>query len=224
MLIKLAKSSACKIAIISGRRVNDVKKRIGIKNIIYVGNHGLEIRGPKIKFKATVHPKFLTILNALKEELTKKLSPIRGVFVEDKGLALSVHYRLVDKKYIPEVKTIFHETIITYVVRDKIQVKSGKMVFEIRPPVDWDKGKIVLCLLARQQFAAKSRKMLPIYIGDDTTDEDAFCALKNRGITVAVGLPKESCAEYYLKSTQEVGKFLRRLLNYYNSKKQWKNC
>jgi len=223
LLIKLAKSPACRIAIISGRAVQDVKKRIGIKNIIYVGNHGLEIHGPKIKFKAMVHLKFLTILNTLKKELTKKLSPIKGTFVEDKGLSLSVHYRLVDKKYIPEVKTIFHETIIAHAVADKIRIKSGKMVFEIRPPIDWDKGKVVLWLLARQQFASKNRRVLPLYVGDDTTDEDAFCALKKKGITIFVGLPKESCAEYYLKSPQEVKRFLRQLLNYYNIQRQWKN-
>ena len=223
LIINLAKNSNCKIAIISGRAINDVKERVGIKNIIYAGNHGLEIEGPKIKFKARVHPKFLTILNSIKEELTKKLSGIEGAFVEDKGLTLSLHYRLVDKKNISDVKTIFRETVITHSVGDRIRVKSGKMIFEVRPPIDWDKGKVVLWLLSRQQFINKNKKVLPIYIGDDITDEDAFCAIRNKGLTIFVGLSKESCAEYYLKSTQEVTKLLEKILEHHNKSKQCMN-
>jgi len=223
LIINLANNDNCKIAIISGRAINDLKKRVGIKNIIYAGNHGLEIEGPKIKFKARVHPKFLSILNSIKDELAKKLSGINGAFVEDKGLTLSLHYRLVNQKHIPDVKTIFRETVITHSVGDRIRVKSGKMIFEVRPPIDWDKGKVVLWLLSRQQFINKNKKVLPIYIGDDITDEDAFCAIRNKGLTIFVGLPKESCAEYYLKSTQDVVKLLGRILDYYNSGKQCKN-
>ncbi|MCK9614193.1 MAG: trehalose-phosphatase [Candidatus Omnitrophica bacterium] len=223
LLINLAKDCNCKIAIISGRTINDVKGRVKIKNIIYAGNHGLEIEGPKIKFRARIHPKFLTMFNSIKDSLAKKLSGIKGVFVEDKGLTLSLHYRLVNKKHVSDVKTIFHETVITYLAGDRIRVKSGKMIFEIRPPIDWDKGKAVLWLLSRQQFVNKNKNVLPIYIGDDITDEDAFCAIRNKGLTVFVGSPKESCAEYYLKSTQDVAKLLGRILDHYNSDKQCRN-
>ncbi|MGE5197395.1 MAG: trehalose-phosphatase, partial [Deltaproteobacteria bacterium] len=140
-----------------------------------------------------------------------KITSISGAFMEDKGLSLSLHYRLADKKQIPLVKTIFHETVIVPLVRDKIAIRSGKMVLEVRPPVAWDKGRVVLWLLARQRFAVKDSEVLPVYIGDDVSDEDAFKALENKGLTVFVGAPKASSARYYLKDSGEVVEFLRRL-------------
>jgi len=211
LLKKLSNSRKLKLAFISGRSLSDIKNRVGLRNVIYSGNHGLEIEGPKIKFKSPVSPRYKTILRQIKMDLSKKLSKIRGAILEDKGLSLSIHYRQVDKKQIPQIKTIFHETVILYLVRNKIKIKFGKMVLEVRPPTEWDKGKIVLWLLARQIFSAKKGTVFPIYIGDDATDEDAFKALKNRGLTIFVGEPKESYAQYYLKNPKEVIDFLRRM-------------
>lgn len=213
LLSELSKSPKCKLAIISGRALKDIKNIIGLKGIIYSGNHGLEIKGPKIKFATPVSARYKAILKHLKNSLKKKLPFIKGAFVEDKGLSLSLHYRLVDKKNIPQVKTIFHEAIILYLVRNKIKIKTGKMVLEVRPPSEWDKGKVVLWLLTRQRFALKGSDVFPIYIGDDKTDEDAFKVLENKGVTVFVGMPKPSYAKYYLKDTSEVKEFLKRLLS-----------
>ena len=223
ILANLARIPNCKIAIISGRAIKDIKKKVGIKNIVYAGNHGLEIEGPQAKFKKQIDQKSLAILRSIKTELAKKLSGIKGAFVEDKDLTLSFHYRLVDKKYIPEFKNVFHETIIPHLASDTIRIKPGKKVFEVRPSINWDKGKVVLWLLARERLANRNKKILPLYVGDDITDEDAFCAIRNKGLTVFVGLPKESCAEYYLKSTQEVTKLLEKILEHHNKSKQCMN-
>lgn len=141
LLKKLSNSPRLKLAFISGRTLEDIKNKVGLKNVIYSGNHGLELEGPKIKFELLVSPRYKMILGHIKNDLQQKISSIRGAFVEDKGLSLSLHYRLVDKKNIPQVKTIFHETIILYLVRNKIKIKTGKMVLEVRPPSEWDKGK-----------------------------------------------------------------------------------
>lgn len=212
LLRKLSNSSRLKLALISGRALKDIKNKIGVRNIIYSGNHGLEIEGPKIKFEATVSFRYKAILKRIKDDLKKKLVPIKGAFVEDKGLSLSLHYRLVVKENIPQVETIFHETVILYLLRDKIKIKAGKKVLEVRPPSEWDKGRVVLWLLGRQIFALKEKALVPIYIGDDKTDEDAFKALKGKGLTVFVGKPKPSDAQYYLKDTSEVMEFLKRIL------------
>ncbi|MDD2689689.1 MAG: trehalose-phosphatase [Candidatus Omnitrophica bacterium] len=212
LISELSKIPNCKLAIISGRALKDIKNIVGLKGIIYSGNHGLEIERPKIKFESQVSARYKATLELIMEDLKKRLYSIKNAFIEDKGLSLSIHYRLVDKKDIPKVKTIFHETIILYLVRNKIKVKTGKMVLEIRPPYEWDKGKVVMWLLARQQFALKDNGVFPIYLGDDVTDEDAFNVLKNRGMTIFVGKPKPSHARYYLKNTDEVGEFLKRIL------------
>lgn len=220
-LLRLSKNPEYKLAIISGRALKDIKRLIGIKNIIYAGNHGFELEGPKIKFKNSLPQKYQKIFRRLKKDLESRLSKIKGAFMEDKGYSLSLHYRLVKEKDTPLVKTIFHETIIVPRVKAQVKIFTGKKVFEIRLPSDWNKGKAVLWLLARQQFSLKGNKVFPIYIGDDTTDEDAFNVLKGKGLTIFVGKPYikkfrkkffYSQAEYYLKNTREVKKFLERIL------------
>ncbi|MEW6680836.1 MAG: trehalose-phosphatase [bacterium] len=202
LLNKLSRSPHCRVAIISGRSLRDIKALIGLKNIIYVGNHGLEIKGLKIKFS----PHLKSIIRHIYEDLANKLSKIKGVLIEDKGLTISVHYRLVDEKDIKEFLNIFNEITNPYLACDKIKIDAGKKVYEIKPPVVWDKGKAVLWLLGENNI-------FPIYIGDDVTDEDAFLALKDKGLTVFVGEKGVSSkAGYYLNNTEEVIEFIRRIL------------
>lgn len=214
LLSELSKNSHCKIAIISGRSLNDIKNMVRLRNIIYAGNHGLEIEGPKIKFENEISPRLKDIIEQIKNDLYTKFSKIKGILIEDKRLSLSIHYRLVNKKYIPLIKNVLKETTEFYLIRKKVKIDSGKKVFEIKPDVDWDKGKVVLWLLRREQFLLKDSRILPIYIGDDLTDEDAFKALGNKGITISVGKPHHSYAKYYLKNVKEVEKFLRRILEF----------
>jgi trehalose-phosphatase len=212
LLKKLVGLSRCRLAIISGRSLMDVKKMVGIDGITYVGNHGLEIEGLGIKFKSPVSLSYKAILGHIKNELRDKLSSFNGAFVEDKGLTLSIHYRLVGGKQLLQAKKLFHETTFPYVTKNKITITSGKKVFEIRPPVAWVKGRVILWLLNRWKLSLKDKKNVPFYIGDDITDEDAFEALADAGITIFVGRPKKSYAQYYLKDTDEVKKFLSNIL------------
>ncbi len=209
LLKKLATKLNLKLAFISGRSLVDLKKKLGLKNVIYSGNHGLQIEGPKIKHEFPIPSSYKKALQHIKIQLKEKLSGIKGVFVEDKKLSLALHYRLADKRELTVIKTIFRESVIPYLIQNKIRIRFGKMVFEVNPPLNWDKGKVVLWLLARQQFASKGNDILPIYIGDDVTDEDAFKVLKRKGLTVFVGKPGNSKANYYLKNPREVIKFLR---------------
>jgi len=209
LLTKLTRSLRVKIAIISGRSLSDIKNLVGLKDIIYAGNHGLEIEGPKIKFESRVSPRLKSIIRHIYENAVSKLSKIKGVLIEDKGLTISVHYRLINKKDVQRFLSIFNEITDPYIVRGKIKINSGKKVYEIKPPVMWDKGKVVLWLLAKQQFLLGENKIFPVYIGDDVTDEDAFKVLKKKGLTIFVGGQASSEAQYYLKTTEEVTEFLR---------------
>lgn len=211
ILEALLESQNIGVAFISGRSLEDIKNKIAIQNAIYAGNYGLEIEGPKIKYKSLVSENYRPIIQRIKNELEKKIVSIPGAFVEDKGLTLSLHYRLVNKKQIPEIKTIFHETLITHIAGGKIKTKSGKRVLEIMPPVEWDKGKVVLWLLARAQFGLAEKEILPVYFGDDVSDEDAFKALRNKGINVFVGKTKNSSAQYYVNNPNETVEFLKKI-------------
>jgi len=212
-LVKLSRLKNLKLAVISGRSLQDIKERVDIPGIIYSGNHGLEIEGPGLKFKNPVYARIESVLNSLKVLLKNSLRSIEGVLMEDKGLALSIHYRLVDRKQVALVKDTVHEAVNPYVLKKQLKLAFGKEVIEVRPAVGWNKGKVVLWLFARQKFAVSDKDSLPVYVGDDLTDESAFKALKDKGITIVVGKPEQTAAEYSLNDTYEVGEFLARILN-----------
>jgi len=212
LLGELSEKNNCKVAIISGRALADIEKKVGLKNIIYSGNHGFQITGPKIKHEMAVPAGYKKILERIKNQLENNFSKVKGVFVEDKKFSLALHFRLADRKQVPFIKTVFHESVILYLVRNKIKIRPGKKIIEVIPPVRWDKGKIVLWLLARQEALSKNNGIVPIYIGDDATDEDAFKALKNRGLTIFVGHTDSSLAKYYVKDVEGVHNFLKFIL------------
>ena len=112
LLKQLSGSRRLKIAVISGRGLNNVKKMVGVDGIIYAGNHGLEISGPKIKFKHPLSLRASYTIEKLKESLCRKLSGIKGVLVEDKGLTFSVHYRLSSIRDAALIKKIFNWTSV----------------------------------------------------------------------------------------------------------------
>ena len=132
-------------------------------------------------------PDVSSMMQRIKYELIAQLSEIQGAFVEDKGVTLSVHYRMVarDKEFL--VRRIFDHICMPYRRQNMVKIHAGKKVLELRPPVEWDKGKAALWLLRKQEILHGKGNVLPVYIGDDSTDEDAFIALKNKGITVFVG-------------------------------------
>ncbi len=209
LLKALSANPGCTLTIISGRCLKDIKKKVGLRNVVYSGNHGLQIEGPNIRFEAPVTPDYKTILQKIKNELKQMLSPVRGILLEDKGLSLALHYRLTNKKEVPFVRRAFYQVVLPYLRLGKIKTETGKKVFEIRPATEWDKGKAVLWVLSKQKSHSRAKPILPIYVGDDATDENAFRALKNKGLTIFVGNPKKSYAKYYLRNTKEVSKFLK---------------
>lgn len=213
-LSRLAKSPKVHLAIISGRSLKDIMDMVGLKGIIYSGNHGMEVKGLKESFMVSVSSAYKLILARMKDELITKLSGIKGVFIEDKGLSLSLHYRLVNRKNVPEVKKIFFQVTSKYRQKNKIKIKPGKMVREIRPPTEWNKGRVLQWLLARQRPILKGAQTFCVYLGDDSTDEDAFKVLrKKKGISVFIGKPRQSSyASYYLRNSREVEGLLRRIL------------
>lgn len=208
LLSRVQEKPDCRLAIISGRSLKDIKNIIGIKGIIYAGNHGLEIEGPKIKFNSKLSQGLKSAIRRIYKDLSKRLSGINGIVIEDKGLTISVHYRLMDEKDTQEFLNIFTDATSPYVSCDKIKVGYGKKVYEIKPHLLWDKGRAVLWLLERQKSLLGINNIFPIYIGDDATDEDAFKALKGKGLTIYVGDLRSSNADYYLKNTEEVARFL----------------
>jgi trehalose 6-phosphate phosphatase len=209
----LARDRRYTVGIVSGRALIDLKEKIGLDGIIYAGNHGLEIEGFGTNFLEPIAEEIRPFFQILSQVLTTTLRGIRGVLVEDKGLSLSVHYRSVDEAEEDRVRDAFHKVTNPLHITGRIRITRGKKVYEIRPPVDWDKGKAVSWLVAKCKEIKVKSSILPLYLGDDLTDEDAFKVIEVcDGISVFVG-PEESksTARYYLNSPQEVVEFLSML-------------
>lgn len=209
ILEKLVNDERFKIFIVSGRALADVKKLVNIDNIVYIGNHGFEIEGADIDFGSFPFARFREILEYLKWEINKELTFFKDAFVEDKGLGLSVHYRMLNTRDESIFKIFLQRITQEFVLNNEIHIETGKKVLEIRPPVDWDKGKVVLWLLKAHEEDMKKHKAVAVYIGDDQTDEDAFEALNKIAVTIHVGDFQSTAAGYFLESPQEVEKFLR---------------
>ena len=203
----LAKEKEFKVAIISGRSLSDLKERIKIRNIIYVANHGLEIERRRERFIYPEASKSIRTMRELKKILKAKLGSIEGTILEDKGVGLAIHYRLVKSSDLPELKRVVGQIFRPFMEKGKIRIAYGKKVLEARPPIIWDKGKAASMVLG----SFKQEKPLSVYLGDDRTDEDAFSALDGKGITIFVGRPRKSKAKFFLKNVGEVGVFLNRL-------------
>lgn len=203
-LRQLSHQPEIKMAIISGRKLSDIKSIVNLPGLIYVGNHGLEIEAKGTLKTHLAAKRFIPLLKRIKAVLINKVK-IKGVWIEDKGLTLSFHFRQVSQNRRKRLYKLFYETIDPW--QKKIRITKGKKVFEIRPPIDWDKGKAIEWLINR----LKLKKYLPVYIGDDRTDEDAFRALKGKGISLKVGMGGKTAADKRLRNTAGVYRFLSRL-------------
>jgi trehalose 6-phosphate phosphatase len=188
------------VSIISGRALSDVRERAGLSNVIYAGNHGLEIQSDTIRFREPQAEALRRELRCVLLQLKLALSDTDGVEIEDKALTLSVHFRRVSEHLRDWVRNVTHSTVSR---SRSFSCREGKMVLEVRPQITWNKGHAVKWI-AREVLPAGS---VPIYIGDDVTDEDGFAAIPE-GITIRVGGPTETEAQYLLPDVPAVGQFL----------------
>jgi trehalose 6-phosphate phosphatase len=205
------------VGIISGRALADLKEKINVNGLIYAGNHGFEIEGPGLSFINPIADEIKPFFRVVRQILILTLGTIKGVLVEDKGITLSVHYRQVDEEKAKEIESLVKRAVNGSVSQEIFKVTTGKKVYEVRPAVNWDKGKAIRLLMKRYGKGGRNSGLLPIYLGDDLTDEDGFRMIEKygNGITVHVGESNStSIARYYLKSPDEVQIFLVKLLEY----------
>ncbi len=217
LLRRLAQQRGIKVGIVSGRALADLKSKVSIDGIIYAGNHGLEMEGPGVSFINPLAEEMKPVIRIMHHVLSKTLGSIKGVFVENKGLTLSVHYRMVEDDKAKEVASTFGRVVEIAEASGQVKVTSGKKVYEVRPAIDWDKGRAIKLLMKKYGKGGRESGLLPIYLGDDRTDEDGFATIEKyqNGISVYVGEERQdSAARYFLKSTEEVAKFLTLLLEH----------
>ncbi|KAM3752268.1 hypothetical protein ACB098_03G004300 [Castanea mollissima] len=217
-------------AIVSGRSRDKVFQFVRLNNIYYAGSHGMDISTPSVSLYYGNHKhqtrtidekgnemvnfcpaqKFLPRIQTIKVMLQEKTRGIKGAMVEDNKFCLSVHFRCVNEDNVGVLKEKVESAMKCY---KDFRISEGKEVMEIRPNINWDKGLALQYILDNLGFE-NSSEVLPIYIGDDKTDEDAFKMIKSigRGFPIVVSsTPKETEALYSLRDPIEVMFFLIRL-------------
>ncbi|GJN00273.1 hypothetical protein PR202_ga17693 [Eleusine coracana subsp. coracana] len=205
-------------ALVTGRCLEKVYSFVGLSELYYAGSHGMDIKGPSSS-KPFLPPnfqegnsktvllqparEFLPVIDKAYRGLVDKTKATPGARVENNKFCLSVHFRCVDeKRWSPLAEQV------KAVLRDfpELKLSEGRKVLEIRPSIMWDKGRAVEFLLKSLGFDDRS-DVLPVYIGDDRTDEDAFKMLRKRGQGIGIlvsKFPKETDASYSLKDPTEV--------------------
>lgn len=159
------------VGVISGRAAGDVQARVGVPGMVYVGNHGMERwRDGQVEIPQTVRvhrPGMEAVLQATRpyEE------SLPGVLVEDKDASLSIHYRkAADPKSVANtLRPLLNELS----QENNLRVFEGRMIFEVRPPLDMNKGSALRALVQEYTLDAA------LYMGDDTTDVDAINAARD---------------------------------------------
>jgi trehalose 6-phosphate phosphatase len=196
------------VAVLSGRDLDDVRHRVNLDGIVYAGSHGFDIGGPR-GLRKQVATEFLPKLDIAEKELHEALDGIPSARVERKHFSVAAHYRNVRENAVAKVERAVSEVTVRHCELRRI---DGKKVYELLPNIDWNKGKAVAWLLETLGLESRSGGIRPIYIGDDSTDEDAFRALDQRGIGILVSeQSKPTAARYSLRNPAEVEWFLRAL-------------
>jgi trehalose-phosphatase len=220
----------CPVSVVSGRGLNDLRDIVGVQSVYYVADHGFQILGPlRSGLRLEIGSEFRPQLMQAASHLRRALRTIEGALLEEKGLSLSVHYRLV-----PGVR---HAAVLRAVADvaesfPGLRVTEGKLVYEFRPPGEWDKGKALLWLMEQLGLGGPSadghtagprggegvkpgtaevpaRQGYPIALGDDLTDEDMFAAVLAWGIGILVGDDaRPTLAGYRLHDHLEAARFL----------------
>ncbi|KAM7499754.1 hypothetical protein LguiA_024168 [Lonicera macranthoides] len=216
-------------AIITGRSRDKVYEFVKLDDVYYAGSHGMDIMGPPPppqlnysngKYQTRALDKkgngftifqpareFLPAIEKMLNELEEKTHDIQGVMIEDNRFCISVHYRRVQEEDYRVLEEEVQSVLDKY---PKFHLTRGKKVMEIRPSIKWNKGDAVEYLLDTLGFA-NSNDVLPLYIGDDRTDEDAFKVLRRRRQAYAIIVsrkPRETRASYSLRDPSEVLAFL----------------
>ncbi|GGI86733.1 hypothetical protein GCM10011581_24770 [Saccharopolyspora subtropica] len=179
-LEELARS--CPVAVVSGRDMRDVRQRVGVAAAWYVGSHGFEVAGPTGE-EVVAHQggqDALPALDAAEQRLRAELGSVPGTLVDRKRFALAVHYRAVRAEDVDRVREAVERVAAA---APALKLTHGRCVLELVPKVDWHKGRAVRWLLGH---LGADRATVPLYAGDDVTDEDALREIHGDGIGIVV--------------------------------------
>lgn len=201
----LAASDRIRLAIISGRALGDLTHRLPLKNVIFAGNHGLEIQADDTRFEHESVHRIRPYLEQSCRDLEALISRWPGAWVEDKHLSLTVHYRNVDPNSHHDLRCAVRRVQVGR--NPLIGVRAATTAIEIYPRVKWGKGAALNYI--REVTGPYD---LCIAIGDDTTDEDMFRQCPEN-INIKVGHGRATRAALELIDSSGVAVLLRHVVD-----------
>jgi trehalose-phosphatase len=199
------------VGVVSGRRLFDVRSRVGPAAKFVAGLHGLEIMGPA---EAYVHPSLETIAPVIRDlcrTAARELAWCQGLLLEDKTFSLTCHVRLARTEDAARALDAFAALAEPQIERGVLRLLPGAKAYELLPAADWHKGRAVEWIRARVA-PQQSQPVSVVYLGDDRTDEDAFASLNPDDIGIAIGSrPHSHLVQFRLAGPASSGRFFGHL-------------
>jgi trehalose-phosphatase len=199
------------VGLVSGRRIEDVRRRAGIDGTLYyAGLHGLEIRGDGTSFLHGQMTQTRGLLRVIARSLRAHVTVLPGVFVEDKDLSVALHVREASAADRQAAEVLLQRVAGPHLHSGLLKMLPGDCVFEMLPDIAWTKGDAVrwICRAVRE---SGGRQPWPVYFGDDLTDEDAFAAVGTGGVSVKVGGRRPTAAAFRIDGPPALEELLWRL-------------
>jgi trehalose-phosphatase len=191
------------VGIVSGRSLADIRKRVGLGGICYVGCHGYSMEDSRGRVVTIVTPSEKALLARVKRFLAPKLRPLHGVRIESKEAGIAIHYRDATRAASKKAKWVVDAALRQ---DRRLHLLRGKKVWEFLPGPGIDKWTAIRFLLALENRA----ESLLVYIGDDLTDEHVFARL--RGVSIVVGKRRRTAARFFVRNPADVRRVLEKLL------------
>jgi trehalose-phosphatase len=203
LLRSIHRHSSVRLAVISGRGLQDLRRKVGVRGIWYAGTHGYALTTPRGKrISALSAAQRASVTKALRE-LRAGLKGLRGIQLEPKEATVAVHYRRADRNAELAARQVVRDTLAAH---SNLKLLEGKKIWELVPRANVDKWTAARTILRKEGWS--SSRDLVFFFGDDVTDEAIFRGM--RGISVAVGKQRGTAAKYFLRSPKEVEQFLER--------------
>ncbi len=201
ILGKLAASQQVSVAIVSGRAVFDLKRKVNL-DVTYAGNHGLEIEGPGISFVHSDARMLQETVDHACWDVEAAVQTVRGVRIERKGLTATVHCRQAPVYLREWIEAAVRFTLRPY--DSRLTMRPALEAWEICPRLDWTKGSALKFLLDHMGCTCP----LLVCAGDDAADEEMF-AVRPEAISIRVGPHSPTRARYYVSGPGELLEFLK---------------
>jgi trehalose-phosphatase len=207
ILEEIASGPTATLAIVSGRRLDDVKQRTMLgPDTYFAGVHGLEIEGGGDRYRHPTYSKSESLLRGLAEPIASELAALDGAFLENKGPSLVAHFRAASVEDGVRAEAVLLRHAKPHLDADVLRTMRGAFMLELMPNIEWHKGCAVNWI--RDHVVRQYGDAWPLYIGDDLTDEDGFRAVRGHGLSVAASA-RAGDADFALDGPPEVEALLR---------------